>query len=1199
MNARHGTELSHEQARVVADSRPRVLVSAGAGSGKTRLLVAYFVRALLDEGVPVDRLVAVTFTRKAAGELADRIRAELQLRGRPDLAWSLEAATIGTIHSLCRRLIVDRSLETGIDPDCSVLEAEASMLLKEEVVREAWERVVERAGETELGVLASGREALLKQIGPLYDRLRGLGNERPQITVPPGPSAATARIHLVATIDRALEAVSERDSPGPTLIADLEKLRACLDWIQSRPTDHEQAAGLEETKLFFPSRGTKTMNAVFEPVREALTEYRLALAEIRLRPFVMTVNHLLSEFHQQYEKRKREQGLVDFADLELLARALTRRAVAGTPRSPVLPGAWVLIDEFQDTNEVQCSILDGLGAARLLMVGDRRQSIYRFRGADVAVFSKWEDDLGSRSKDDSTGVLHRLDTNYRSRPEILAFVNRLFAHPSHFGEGFKPLLWPKRVIPPSECASEQATCSGGSIECTGESAFTRTSESTVVEILVAERGLEPDTGGPLYKVAEAEAWVAADRIRTLLKDRGYTQRDIVILLPTHTYVDTYRQALLRVGLDVYVVRGKGYYSQEEVADVVSLLRLLINPHDDLAMMAVLRSPLVGVTDDALYHLGRARANDKGSMWEVVRQRHVEALDGSDRLLLDGFLERLNRLQPRVGRPGLARLVDDATSLFSYDLCLLGAPDGLRRFANVRKLMRMAQDFEALEGPDLAGFVDLVESMGDLSDKEGSAPILAETDDVIRVMTIHQAKGLEFPVVVLAGLGSSVFHGRRPDIVVGDDGRAGVFLPGSKRDHYEQQDLSWGPAAEIVAQDHERANEEDVRLMYVAMTRAEERLFLVGARPKNDELDDSRISRVIIGLGFDSLPPEGTSLPLEGLAASLSSVAASPSNVEVLEVDAFTGPGESRGSGPISAGVCTADAEGSPPEFVESTKRGGLPRQVSFSALAAYQQCPRRFYLERMLGLDLEATTGNHLDDLGYIAGADDDDGAGVAPERSDLLLDLEERRGGRSLGLLVHGLLERLPAKDGGPQEDLVRREADVWLEEQGVVMARADFERAVALTLGFWQAEPARLWSHPAAEREAPFSFARQGVLVSGIMDLVVKEDPCWRIVDYKTNALRGRTPAEVATGYDLQVAVYCLAALQAGAPAVQMDLVFLEHPHEPQTRRYGPDDIEVLTGVLDDVLGRLGQGEFPACVDDECTWCAVEAVCSSMACG
>ena len=872
MSCLSDTELSAPQLAAILDARPRVLVAAGAGSGKTRLLVASVVHALVEEGLPVERLVAVTFTRKAAAELASRARAALEGCGRPDLARSLDSAVMGTIDGLCRRLVKDRVLTAGIDPTCAVLEPQAAALAKVEVIRQVWEMAVERADEARLEVLSSHGEALEKEVVSLYDRLRGLGHDVPQIAITPGPTEEQSRSELVMLLKEGLAAGSAVAKPSASLRGDLCRLAECLAWLERPAAERGGESALRSSAKFFPSRMTPAVEPHFQLVRAALTRYRCVLAEARLRPLVETVNALLADFHRRYTARKEERGLVDFADLELKARALLTGSGPGGKAAAGLPGAFLLVDEFQDTNELQCAILEGLGAARIVMVGDERQSIYRFRGADVEVFRDRKVALASGQADGVAWGLHRLDVNYRSRPEVLDFINRLFEHGSFFGEGFARLeVDPVRTLAPTRQATPLVR------------------PSAQVEVLIAERQRAGEGEPRLAPMQQAEAEALAGRVRGLIDEEGWQQRDIVVLLPAQTHVTLYQEALLARGIDVYVVRGKGYYTQEEVADVTSLLRLLVNPHDDLALITVLRSPLVGMSDDGLYLLGRERrAAQAKSLWEVVRTGRLDALGVEDLEAVTSFVGRLGEMRPRVGRPGLARLIDDAISACSYDVCLLAAPDGLRRFANVRKLMRLAGEFEAASGPDMAGFVNLLDSMGDLSDREGSAPTLAEGEDVVRVMTVHQAKGLEFPVVVLAGLGSDVHRAESSTFTVGRDGRLGVFLKGHRRQTYESHDPCWGPAAEIDREEQRREREEDVRLLYVAMTRAQERLVLVGARPVRSAPDDSRIGRILGALGVLAFPEGGAVVPLQGLDAV--AVGIEPSGAGKGTEPPATGPG---------------------------------------------------------------------------------------------------------------------------------------------------------------------------------------------------------------------------------------------------------------------------------------------------------------------
>ena len=806
----------------------------------------------------------MTFTRKAASELVGRIRKSLEDLGRPDLARSLDRATVGTIHGLCRRLIRERALQTDTDPAAGVMEAEAASLVKEKLSREVWDRVAERATDEQLGVLALAGDKLRRQVVPLYDRLRGIGQESPQVAVATDPesnggdlgadsSLQTAAGELRAAIAAALVSSAGCQRITATLRKDLDGLERCLDWLDKPLTPERRAIDLDDTLGFFPSKRTPAMEASFQPVRLALTGYRQALAGLRLRPLVEAMNVLLAEFHAVYEAHKLEKGLLDFSDLELRAHRLASTATRdGLPVLP--PGSRLLVDEFQDTNPLQYSILEGLGASRLLMVGDERQSIYRFRGADVGVFRAREAELMSSRSGEDRGRVHRLDVNYRSRPEVLAFINRLFAHPTFFGGRFVELCEPE---PSPEGPPEPVEY-----------------PSPAVEVVFVQRRGESDEATATESIQDAEAEEVATRVRRLVDDEGWSQSQITILIPAQTHVEVYQRALVSRGIDVYVVGGKGYYSQEEVSDVVALLRLLINPHDDLALVTALRSPLAGLSDDGLYLLGQVDRRTRESLWEVVRKGGGPGLGVEDSGRLTLFAQRLLDLRRRVGRPGLARLIDEAISCCDYDLCLLGLAQGKRRFANIRKMMRMASEFESVEGPDLAGFVDLLESMDDLSDREGSAPTLAEGEDVVRIMTIHQAKGLEFPVVLLAGLGADVRTSDAADFMVASDGHAGAFLRGSKRDRYEDQDLSWGPAGDILDEERAREREEDVRLLYVAMTRAEKRLVLVGAKPRSEDLEKSRIGRVLQALGFGALPEAGDDIVLPGLDAVVSTPAPS-------------------------------------------------------------------------------------------------------------------------------------------------------------------------------------------------------------------------------------------------------------------------------------------------------------------------------------
>lgn len=1185
------TPLSPAQETALRDPRPRVLVSAAAGSGKTRLLVARFVRALVEEGVPAERVVAVTFTRAAATELAERVRSELLLQGRRDLARSLDAAIIGTIHSLCRYLIKEHALDAQVDPSCLVLDEEEARTLKEKALELAWEQVLEEADEAELAALAQNGKGLPAQAIGWYDQLRALGEERPLVRIPAGPSETECRAELITVINEALrEAGAIRPQPS-SLQQDLTVLADCLSWLEMPLTAEERADQLQLTLNFFPSRRSSRgrsgrADCLFAPVREALTKYRTALAEQRLRPFVEVANRLLCAFHEHYEALKRERGVLDFADLELKARDLVLRGgheqaeeenkpsnIKNANNVPLLAGATVLVDEFQDTNELQCSILESLGAERLLMVGDERQSIYRFRGADVDVFRRRAQALEAGGGDACAAVV-RLDMNYRSSPEIIAFLNYLFSQDGFFGAEFSRLTHPELSDPELE-AELAGWSSGGS-----EDQAHPSSCQPAVEVLVADRCVEGNEAenSEVLTIQEAEARVVADRVRRLLDVEGCKEGDIAILLPAYTYVDIYQRALRERGIEVYLTRGRQFFSREEIRDLIAFLRILVNPYDDLALAAVLRSPLVGLSDDGLYQVAKAEPGQGNPLWDRLRRTQPGVLSPADGTSIDFLLARFAELRQRVGRPGIGRLIEDIMNTFDYDLRLLALPDGKRRFANVRKLMRMADKFEVLAGPDLAGFVETLRTRAETDDREGEASVLGEAENVVQVSTIHQAKGLEFPVVIVAGLGSQASHGggSRSTLVIGDDGRVGIFLRNSRRGTYEDSDLCWGPAGEIEEEIKNKEQAEDVRLLYVAMTRAKEQLILVGASTAGSR-GSSRMKRILEALGVDEslLAEKPDIVPLETGASFL-----------VRRICQTEGEHVRAGTRSLD-NVCASELSvcGAIPAFFPKPMTMPRPRQVSFSALSLYQHCPRRFFLERVLGLGEEA---------GFEKMVEHEPGEAAAWERT--LSDEAERKAGIEVGLLVHALLERVAASKWGPATESLRELAESWAVAAGLSLDEAKLKRALGLTLAFWESPLVDIATSSRALREVPFLFEHAGLLVSGVMDVLCSDGCPWRIIDYKTNRLGGRCPGELVKAYSLQAVVYCLAALRAGAAAVEMDFVFLERASEPVPFLYESSQQAELEAVLDQALSGLEQGEYEPRPDAHCGSCPVGELCGSV---
>jgi ATP-dependent exoDNAse (exonuclease V) beta subunit len=360
-----------------------------------------------------------------------------------------------------------------------------------------------------------------------------------------------------------------------------------------------------------------------------------------------------------------------------------------------------------------------------------------------------------------------------------------------------------------------------------------------------------------------------------------------------------------------------------------------------------------------------------------------------------------------------------------------------------------------------------------------------------------------------------------------------------------------------------------------MTRARDQLILIGSRSVEDKPESFRIGKIITALGLTTPPAPGASVPLDDIHAVVTGVAPVPATAGG---SAATGPARSE-----------AEVAG-PPCLLDLPGHSFAVRHVSFSALAAYDRCPRRFYLDRVLGLGLSSPPG---------VSAHHTDGEHADPENASAevgRLDDAEASTGIEVGIVVHALLERQDLGGAIPATDGLWALAKTVAVEKGLSATAEALERAVALARAFWDHPLAGTPLAARAKHEAPFFFVQEGVAVSGVMDLLVQDGDRWLVADYKSNALGRRSPAEAAEAYSLQAAIYCLAALKAGAQAVRMEFVFLERADEPVVFAYGQDDLAALESQLEDALAGIRAEDFSARTGPACAECGTKNVCEAM---
>lgn len=1191
-------ELTPEQHTIVTSRASRVFVSAAAGSGKTSLLVARYLRAVGADGLSPADVPMVTFTRRAAGEIKHRVREALYREGRDDLVQHVESAPIGTIHSLCSRIIRSEALVAGVDPHFVVLDEEQAAVLEHEAGRVAWDDVVLAATSDELACLSRHGHQLRRDVPRLYHQLRqeGVwGEAGPGLTPPPRPPEVRAgRESLERALDDLLAGLQGAKLTA-TAEKNLERVTACREWLPSAGSTWRD---LEIVSSFMPSLAVGKTKPFFTDLKAAMRDFRSLLGAHYLLDVWRIAERLLVRFDREYRALKSARSALDFADLEALTLRVLRNG-----RSPFPARSWLMVDEFQDTNRLQCELLDRLGVGGTLTVGDPYQSIYGFRGADVRVFRELQD--GIEVGIDPDVEVSSLSVNFRSRKPLIDALNTIFGHERLFGSDFPLVVSSAEAFPtgwppgqPSPAASSVADDAAGEgapspVSSHGErsSAGVLAAVSVLVVAPADDVGVEGDSCsegtpgnengngngngngvdtemGSAPSSHEAEAFVVAARVSSLIRE-GNRPREVVVLLRALTHVHEYERALRAASVPCYVVQGRGFFDRSEVADTKALLRLLLNPRDDAALATVLRSPLVGLPDDVALLL-RERADSQGQrfLWETIESGEPAHVPPRAQGALRHLVTSVNALRSRLGSPGLAHLIEEALTVFDYDLLVLGTDEGAQRFANLRKLMRIADEFESVEGPDLRGLLEYLALRTDISgDREGGAHVLSEEDDVVRVMTIHQAKGLEFPVVVVPGMGTAPRDHDRAFLKAASGVpalRVGVST-GSQTDH-----VTLGPFEECKLEERGRDRDEVARLYYVAATRAMHRLLLVGSTKAGCPVaGGSPLAHVLEALGMGpDMPPTLPQRPLDELDIWVEGVLVPHS--ALVEATHETARDAEAAVEPRLA----------PPAPAPLALEVGVPRprQVSFSLLTRAAECPRAYYFERVLRLRPEYFRHGGEGRLRPIE------------ERSEAVLE----PAARAVGIVVHRVLERVGSLATVDRRRL-RSEVGQVVRDDGMWLDGAAFARAVELSAAFWDSPYQRMASHTMARRERQFLFDHEGVVVTGLMDLVVEEADRWIVIDFKTNSLEGREVAEIAAGYDLQVRLYALAALLAGVREVEVALLFLESPREAVVRTFAGEDIARLRRALSESIERTSSTVLVE-VGAHCGKCPWHTLCGAL---
>ncbi len=1055
-----GTTLTREQARVVLEREGPLMVAANAGSGKTTVLVERFVRHVIDDDLDPRAILAITFTRRAAGQLRERIRARFMQLGCTEHARAMEGAWISTIDGFCLRVLRSHAVVAGLDPQLTVLDPGELRPLRER----AWEDAL-------AGIL--GRPGTPPPRGHS-------GNPRPVRL------RAAAR-HRMRPLRRAAQRRAERA-------------------VAARPGRADAAGG------GVPA-GARGARRAARRIRRGVHRRQARAARPRLRrPRVATRDLLLArpEIARGYAERLQR----------------------------------VLVDEFQDTNRLQVDLLNAIGQEQMFLVGDRLQSIYAFRHADVSGFEReW-------LRHEAAGTARALATNFRSDPAILELINAALGPQQ---ENFAPLEPGKDASPAGAPVVEVLLTDADAWRAIPK-------EDPLVTGL--EHGMPEGT--PIQ--VQAEARLVAQRARGLLDD-GWKAGEIVVLLRAGTHMAAYERALELALVPAVATQGRGWWSRREVQDLLNHLRVLVNPLDEVALVGALASPFAGLGTDDLARLALERRRSADStLWDMVT---AVAGGGGDGLLarlgapqrerIRAYVALVDRERRAGAGTGPAEVLERVVVETGYDVHVVQGPGGLRRLANVRKLVGMADAFAARSGPDLRAFADHAAAELDAGVPTPDAPLEVGADEAVRLMTIHGAKGLEFPAVIVADLGRDGGGGTPPVIV--RDGRVGLRLP---RVDDGEPEFAFD-YAELDLERTEAEAREERRIMHVAVTRAERLLILSGTFRATKGWGEPGYRKPALAWMGPGLFAEGGDFPprpgrVRSGDSEASVVLNEPGGVLVLpdppqaaaEVPVVSGPGDAAGAAPA------LPAPAGPPP----------PATLSYSSLTDHARCGYRWYLRRVLRLPEQAAGA-----LGTSGGFSD---------------------AARRRGSIAHAVLERVDLADGaaGPDDAAVRAAATAI----GEPLEDADIPDQLELAAGFltgpWRDRAAAATS---VRREVGFALpldpgADDSPMLNGVIDLLAEEaDGGVLVIDHKSDHIAPGTDLEglVARDYAIQRAVYALAALRGGATRVEVAHVYLQ-TGGAASAVYGPEDVPALQGLISAASAALLTGEYPVTDEPHAGICA-----------
>ncbi len=1183
-------ELTISQQKGVEITDRDLCVVAGPGSGKTRVLVERFANLVTEHNVSINEILTLTFTEKAANEMKRRAAESFEEKGMEKERQDIEFAYLSTIHSFCSRLLRENAIEASIDPQFRVMDELEAGRVKEQTLLDTLKKWAEEKGldtflndifwkqtDSKKSRLKSFRENLIM----LYEKIRNAcvpiartvnRNDLSQDVVSSCNEAEKLINEIIAICsDKSLtpksrekvDYVLERWNAS-NLQDDINKLYG----EKEKPSQKDELilALLNKVKAIHSVIKLSVSNDVKPPLgalREELKTVIGLLAEDYSTRIKMVLRDFLITFDIAYSERKRTESLIDFTDLEIKTIELlkNKKQIANEIKQKF---RYILVDEFQDISRLQKIIIDLIRSEdNLFIVGDEKQSIYGFRDAEVEIFQDIQ-------KDSDRESLINLNENFRSRPQVLDLVNHIFDR-----------LWTDDSI-------------GQQLKAGAE--FSE-KPAPSIEIIVAE-------GNDKTQARKWESMEIAKRIKEIVgtgeikitnkreQERNISYKDIAILFRSTTDIKLYEHSLSHLDVPYYVVSGRGFFNTTEITDLINFLKVIESPSDEINLAAVLKSPFVGIDDDALFRLAdHAHNSNNGNrsliqaLDEVSSIKEIEPQSRNRIIQFRQFLDEVQGIKPRTSLWNLISFILKKTEFQSKMLLF---SNGKKRYANLLKIVELCKNQEDFEPLTLRDFIEIVEGYKFREIRESEAPVESEEDDVVKLITTHSAKGLEFPVVIIADVDRDNIRPSDYFVYSTDHGISFKILNPSTNE--EERPLSY---ERINDESKEKELRESRRLLFVAMTRAQEHLIISGGinrnRSKGDKDSGNWYGYISSTLGLSPNPKDNPEI------IKLDDIEQGQNSSQAVEIrhtrikDENKPPKEGKKIKLLTQykkeiAACNKIKTPSPSKEIADTGKNILSTIAhtvdvdnshyvySVTEILKFHFCPQLYYFNSILGL--QGINERSRVEPDYAEGEDE----------SNLK---DDELPGHELGNIVHRVFKNYHF----PEDNLKEYIKNVF----GLDTNQDSLDRVENWVNSFYNSDIGKeVVTSKQQKRETSFIFNYRHNLIRGQIDLFCfNNEGLLKIIDYKTNDITIDEIPEKVEYYKLQMQLYARALETIYGKKVDETILYFLVPDKPVVVNTTEEACRELDSTLDNFFTAHRDGGFKKSSNQKCNQCDYKTIC------